>query len=170
MRHSSDTCGQPNDIRATGAASSMSQLSGGRHKCAFCGKVFATQVHIHTGARPLHCHFVAWPTVRKDHLTGLKQKNASTRTRPFHCQLCPMMFKQQGHITQHLRVHNGDRPLQCRACQKGFTRKSTLTAHLHIHMGGKPYKCHLWNMAFPWRKSLADHQKSHRGTVATAPP
>lgn len=47
-----------------------------------------------------------------------------TDNRPFLCNICGNRFRQQCHLTQHIRIHTNDRPYQCSHCDKAFKQKS----------------------------------------------
>lgn len=44
--------------------------------------------------------------------------------RPFPCNICGNRFRQQCHLTQHIRIHTNDRPYHCSHCEKAFKQKS----------------------------------------------
>lgn len=81
--------------------------------------------------------------------------------RPFECTICGNRFRQQCHLTQHIRIHTNDRPYQCSHCDKAFKQKSQLNQHERIHTGEKPYQCPLCAKAFPQAGQLYSHKKTH---------
>jgi len=81
--------------------------------------------------------------------------------RPFQCTICGNRFRQQCHLTQHIRIHTNDRPYHCSHCEKAFKQKSQLNQHERIHTGEKPYQCHLCAKAFPQAGQLYSHKKTH---------
>ena len=52
--------------------------------------------------------------------------------RPFVCTICGNRFRQQCHLTQHIRIHTNDRPYQCSHCEKAFKQKSQVMNYLFI--------------------------------------
>ena len=62
-----------------------------------------------------------------------QQEKAIVDNRPFLCELCGNRFRQQCHLTQHIRIHTNDRPYHCQHCEKAFKQKSqVLSVHSFV--------------------------------------
>jgi KRAB domain-containing zinc finger protein len=80
-------------------------------RCQSCDKVFTTKqgLTIHTA------------TIHSD-------------IRNFACTLCPLKFKQSGHLKVHLTTHSDRRDFKCNQCSADFKLQSTLNKHLRNHL------------------------------------
>lgn len=49
------------------------------------------------------------------------------------CSTCGKGFKEQGALSRHYRLHNGDRPYACTECSSRFRWKAGLDTHMRTH-------------------------------------
>ncbi|KAG8228640.1 hypothetical protein J437_LFUL008291 [Ladona fulva] len=84
--------------------------------------------------------------------------------RPYGCPECGKRFRQQSHLTQHLRIHANEKPYACGYCERSFRQRAILNQHLRIHSGEKPYACPDCGKRFRQKAILNQHVRTHQGS------
>ena len=81
--------------------------------------------------KSININSIGFPTMQgvcllPDNFNLLKKGEPSlpVDNRPFPCTICGNRFRQQCHLTQHIRIHTNDRPYHCSHCEKAFKQKS----------------------------------------------
>lgn len=55
--------------------------------------------------------------------------------KPYTCKICSRGFTSSGHLTGHIRSHNGtSKTHECKICQKRFAGSSSLKVHMKSHI------------------------------------
>lgn len=102
--------------------------------------------------------------------------------RKFPCNICGKKFKENTHLTVHMRSHTGERPYYCQVCEKGFLANSDLTRHkktnAHLILAqsyGTPsqtsrvddadrkFPCNICGKKFKENTHLTKHVRGHTG-------
>lgn len=76
-----------------------------------------------------------------------------TGEKPYACDRCPNRYKQKGHLTRHIDVHNGVKH-KCTVCSKEYSKRWSLKMHMFSHSNEKPYKCDMCRLTFARRDKL----------------
>ncbi|KAJ3640883.1 hypothetical protein Zmor_027417 [Zophobas morio] len=88
---------------------------------------------------------------------------ASSRDRPFTCQICNRSFGYKHVLQNHERTHTGEKPFECQECHKKFTRDHHLKTHMRLHTGERPYRCDHCDRQFVQVANLRRHLRVHTG-------
>ncbi|KAL0962334.1 hypothetical protein UPYG_G00338750 [Umbra pygmaea] len=140
-------------------SSKLSTMSKTDH-CSFdCGKVFALKSDLHrhvilTRERPIECPYNSTcelKTVLPLSLSG------------YPCHICGKTFKNNGHLSQHMRIHKRERPFSCKDCGKSFYTRGLLKVHAQTHKGEKPFSCGDCGISFYQKGNLTQHLRTHTG-------
>eukprot|EP00112_Aurelia_sp_Birch-Aquarium-sp1_P006502 Seg1717.3 transcript_id=Seg1717.3/GoldUCD/mRNA.D3Y31 product="Zinc finger protein 366" protein_id=Seg1717.3/GoldUCD/D3Y31 len=66
----------------------------------------------------------------------LRHYRAHGDARPFKCSICGRLFKETGHLNQHMITHrNNNKPYECEMCHASYTRNESLKNHMHKFHG-----------------------------------
>ena len=66
----------------------------------------------------------------------LRHYRAHGDARPFKCSICGRLFKETGHLNQHMITHrNNNKPYECEICHASYTRNESLKNHKHKFHG-----------------------------------
>ena len=95
--------------------------------------------------------------------TKIQNANVSDE-RNFSCSICNRMFKQKGHLKEHMGTHNKEKPFKCSTCTKGFNRQRELVAHEKRHLDGSLFMCHICKRTFTRQSGLSRHLDAKHDT------
>lgn len=88
-----------------------------------------------TGERPYQCnHPDCGKTFARQETANIHSRTHSG-IRPYKCPICSRSFTSSGHLTGHIRSHNGtSKTHECKVCQKRFAGSSSLKVHMKSHI------------------------------------
>ncbi|KAJ8664937.1 hypothetical protein QAD02_006599 [Eretmocerus hayati] len=94
----------------------------------------------------------------------MKQMTAhSGPERTLSCEICQEIFKQKGHLDEHMTKHTVDRPFTCQICSKKFKTSSDWEKHVvrsHSHRQCR-LPCRFCGKIFAERNDFKSHIKLH---------
>ncbi|GFR58226.1 zinc finger protein 2 homolog [Elysia marginata] len=85
------------------------------------------------------------------------------------CHLCPKSFPTRAGLSRHLiNVHSSLMRHQCEICGKQCKQKANLRVHMRIHSDTKMFPCNFCDQAFNYKASLQGHIRSKHSMASTA--
>ncbi|XP_028038487.1 zinc finger and SCAN domain-containing protein 2-like isoform X3 [Bombyx mandarina] len=141
------------------------RAAGGSHRCARCGKTFASkytlQAHlkIHSDRpRPFSCSQCEKSFFTQQNLNQHEKTHSSVKD--FVCGVCNKSFGTQHNLEVHGIVHSREKPYVCGVCEKAFARRAEVRDHMRTHTGERPFSCDTCGAAFSQRSNLDSHRRA----------
>ncbi|XP_055712045.1 zinc finger protein 271-like [Phlebotomus papatasi] len=77
------------------------------------------------------------------------------------CDFCGLVFRTNGGLRIHKKIHLGERPHTCTYCEKSFRTRLALKIHIRSHTGERPYVCETCGKGFKTISSINNHRAIH---------
>jgi len=139
------------------------------YKCHMCDKAFSqagtlnTHMSVHTADKPYEC-LVCKKSFSRPVVLQRHRHTIHTDITPRPCPYCGKLFKTNGDVTRHVRIHTGAKPYSCRHCSDSFTFHESLKVHmLRSHNEGTWWTCYICQKKFVHSLDLKKHISWHVG-------
>ena len=93
--------------------------------------------------------------------------HSSGGEKPYKCNYCSRVFRDNYKLKRHLLIHTGENPFLCYICQKGFNRRDRMQHHMMTHTGEKTFACDICDKGFARKDKLQRHILTHSDRLYT---